>query len=156
MSDPMPDRWHSIDLPSLKIIMRLMDEYPGRIWTVEQITTYAPSDGFNLVNNTTMSGAMTALARGGYVVVEQVGRRVGGTQPAIVDITEKAYRATGAWPSPEAVTDRLLAALGNLAEYSENPVERSAAKKALDGLGTFSRDTLVSVAGAAAGVAMQQ
>lgn len=102
-----------------------------------------------------VNAALLALHRGEYLEVG-ISTTFGGSEILGVEtITEKAYRAVGAWPSREAMADELLAALRDLAEYSDDPVEKSRAKKAAEALGGFSRDTLIAVIGASAGVAMQ-
>ena len=52
------------------------------------------------------------------------------------------------------MADRLLNVLEDLAEHGDDPVTKTKARKALDGLSGFSRDVLVSVIAAAAGTAM--
>lgn len=159
MSELLPDTWHSRELPVLRSIVRTVDSLQPReraALTAGDIALRvndAAGEGVHF-NNDEVTRAVKALSRGGYIVRADA-ERLGGGVIRVVDITEKAYRATGAWPSREAMADKLLAALEDLAEYSDDPIEKSRAKKAAEALGGFSRDTLIAVIGASAGVAMQ-
>jgi len=64
-----------------------------------------------------------------------------------------ALRATGAWPSPEVTTQRLIDALQSAAQ-DPDPIKRSKAKTALDALLGMSREVLVGVVTQTVGGAM--
>lgn len=145
MTEPLPDTWHSRDLPVLRTVVRLYDETMRvvRVQTVVEATGLSDDD---------VRRAGIALNAAGLVETGGTGQKkilmFGG-------ITAEARRLTGSWPSADSIADRLLATLEHLAANGSDEVVQSKARKAADALGSFTRDTLVSVAGAAAGVAMQ-
>lgn len=65
-----------------------------------------------------------------------------------------ARRIVGTWPSAENMADRLLAELLRLSETADDVATKGLAKRSAEALGGFSRDTLIALIGAAAGVAM--
>lgn len=81
------------------------------------------------------------------------GGRLGANR--VMAVSAEAFKLVGEWPTPESVAQRLIDALEEIAEHSQDPVAKSKARRAADALTSLTRDTLVSVAGAAAGVAMQ-
>lgn len=144
MTEPLDDTWHSRDLPVLRIVVKLYDETmrPVRVSAVEESTGLSRAD---------VQRAGVALGAAGLVTTS------GAAQLKVMmfgGVTAQARQLTGAWPSAESIADRLLATLEDLAEHAGDDVTKSKARRALDGLGSLTRDTLVSVAGAAAGVAM--
>jgi hypothetical protein len=148
MTEPLDDTWHSRDLPVLRTVVSLIDSTGETVdsWDVASILEIDVKD---------VERAMLALHRGGYVVAQTSESWGGVTADAVKSVTGDAYRAAGAWPNADAVADRMLATLEDLAEHGSDELEKSKARKALEGLRSLTRDTLVSVAGAAAGVAMQ-
>jgi hypothetical protein len=150
MTEPLPDTWHSRDLPVLRHIVKMCDEAPNDHLHVKGVAL----ELWGRIATQDVERAAAALASGHLI---ELGHD-DGAGFLLRDITEvsgEARRLAGAWPSADNIADRLIAALQDLAEYSDDPVEKTRAKKALEGLGSFSRDTLISVIGAAAGVALQ-
>jgi len=146
MTEPLPDTWHSRDLPVLRTVVRLWDEQLLPLQTSEierALPDLDPAD---------IERALVALRSAGLIE----GKGAWGAQILRVsDPTAEARRLSGAWPSADSIADRLLAALEDIAEYGSDEATKSKARKALDGLGGFSRDVLVGVISSAAGVAMQ-
>lgn len=145
MTDPLPDTWHSRDLPVLREVVRQYDATMRavRVEDIEKATRLSEDD---------VQRAGIALSAAGLVDIK------GAMQKKVLlfgGVTAEARRAAGAWPSAESIADRLLIELRDIAEYGSSEVEKTKARKALDGLGGFSRDVLVGVIGAAAGVGMQ-
>ena len=97
---------------------------------------------------------MLALDRDGLIDAFTSTDGAGTRALAVRNVSGEAYRRAGAWPTPETMADRLLNVLEDLAEHGDDPVTKTKARKALDGLSGFSRDVLVSVIAAAAGTAM--
>ncbi len=64
---------------------------------------------------------------------------------AISSVTERAIRAAGAWPTPETLADRIVAALEDTAANGESEVERTRAQKILDGAKGVGKGVLTSV-----------
>ncbi|MCW2496590.1 hypothetical protein [Jatrophihabitans sp.] len=148
MTGPLADTWHTRDLVVLQAVVTALD---GSLQGIDPAELIDPTG----MTEDQVTAALIALKRGQYIEMASALMLSGDAFHSVNGVTEKAYRATGAWPSNETMTDRLLAALTDIAEYGDDPLEKSRARKALDALGGFSRDTLVSVVGAAAGVAMQ-
>ena len=61
-------------------------------------------------------------------------------------ITDEARRAVGQWPTPEAVADRIVAALLEAAEREPDRQKQTKLRAAAETLGSFGRDLLVNVA----------
>lgn len=58
-------------------------------------------------------------------------------------VTERARRAVGAWPDPQQLADRLLAALEKAADAEPESEKRNALKRTLAFLGGTGREILV-------------
>lgn len=146
MSEPLPDTWYPRELPVLRTVIRLLDE-PGALASASDV-----EEATGLPANE-VQAALRALASDG--LISDTTADASGEILWLAAASGDARRLSGQWPSPDTVADRLLATLEDLAEHGTDPVEKAKARRALDALGSFSRDLLVSVAGAAAGVAMQ-
>lgn len=145
MTAPLDDTWHRRDLPVLRTVVRLYDEtmHVVKIGEVEEATGLSPDD---------VQRAGIALAAAGLVDTR------GAAQLAVLmfgGVTAEARRLAGSWPSADSIADRLLATLNDMAEHGSDEVVKTKARKAAEALGSMTRDTLVAVAGAAAGVALQ-
>jgi len=100
------------------------------------------------LKETQVQAALRRLDAAGYLV----GVNSSAPYPVVVvGVTEKALRAVGAWPTPEAFVDRLLASLSELAENAPTSEERSRARRVLDAVGSVGRDVLVNAAGSVLG-----
>ena len=98
-----------------------------------------------------VQAALRRLDAAGYLV----GLNADASYPVVVvGVTEKALRAVGAWPTPEAFVDRLLARLSELAEDAPTSEERSRARRLLDAVSSVGRDVLVNAAGSALGTGL--
>lgn len=147
MTEPLPDTWHSRDLPVLRTIVRLCDEERSSIATGAGVAR-----SLRALTDDEIHRAINALELAGLF---EVTRRGDGSASIISCPSAEARRLSGAWPSPDSIADNLLAELKDIAEYGSDEATKSKARKALDGLSGFSRDVLVGVIGSAAGVAMQ-
>lgn len=150
MTDPLPDTWHPRDLIVLRAAVQHIDSTgeEADLHHLVQSTGLDAEEVTRAVRALHATGVVTAvILDGGWGGVAQV--------EGIRGLTQQAYERSGAWPGPDSVADRLLAILEDLAEHGSDPVEKAKARKALDAMGSLGRDLLVSVAGAAAGVAMQ-
>lgn len=150
MSEPLPDTWHTRDLLVLRAAVQHIDS------TGEEADLRLLAQRTNL-DKEQVTRAVRALDAAGIVsaVILEGGWGEPAQVEAIRSLTRQAYELSGAWPGPDSVADRLLATLQDVADHGSDPVEKAKARKALDALGSLGRDLLVSVAGAAAGVAMQ-
>jgi hypothetical protein len=75
----------------------------------------------------------------------------GGGDLDISTITGNGLTAAGAWPSPETLADRLLAAVEAGMANASTEDERSRWRKLRDGLASAGRDVVVGAAGGALG-----
>lgn len=69
----------------------------------------------------------------------------------INELSIDARRIGGAWPTPETLADRLIAALEQAVADAPDEAERSRRRKALDGFLSFGRDLIVNASGSALG-----
>lgn len=86
------------------------------------------------------------LHRGGYVVGASNERTISWH---VFDVTERALREVGAWPSPQTALDRMIAALEAIADHTSDEDTRTRARKILDGLTGAGKTIGLSVATAA-------
>lgn len=157
MRQPLSDTWYSNDVLVLRHIVAEFDKEDPHDMTAAEISNRMRVDGQPWYDIRLVESALKALVRDGLITMELTEHPYarGLQELRVVEIDSRAYALTGKWPSPDSIAERLLTELMNLAERSDDPVTRSKAKTAAKALGSFSRDTLVSVIGAAAGVAMQ-
>ena len=156
MTEPLVDTWRPRELPVLRALVLELDQDPRRGVSAEELALRMPNQDNILWDNDTVGRALVRLTQAQYVTAVQTPSATGsaGLPLRITGVTEKALRATGAWPSADLVADRLLDALQDIADHGDDAVTRSRARKALEALGGFTREVLVSVAGAAAGAAV--
>lgn len=137
MTDPLPDTWHHRDLPVLREVVRLTDERMGQLVKVDDVEAALDLDPDDIQR------AGLALKHAGLCKVD------GSLQRRVLMFstpTADARRLTGAWPSTEQATDRLIAALTAVAERDPDVETRSSARAALDHLGHMTRDTITAIA----------
>jgi hypothetical protein len=68
---------------------------------------------------------------------------------SLTEVTERARREVGQWPTPEAWVDRLVAGLEQAADDEPNEEKRSRIKQAAGVLGGIARDVAVKAASGA-------
>lgn len=141
--DRLDDVWNALDFPVLKEAVRGM------------------SGGARFVQYTDIAKALqldkadvaAALVRLNTRYLEvKVSYAFGGTivSCAAQGVTEPGLREVGMWSSPEAVADRLIAALEALIDNTaEGSPKQSRLRAARDGLLGAGRDIMVEIAGAA-------
>ena len=137
--------WFDRDLPVLETVIQLLEELgrPGAFVQVQQIAERSGIDAH------TVLAALAAMEHT-YVTLNLV-LAGGNPNPQMVSgVTAAARRAVGQWPSPESMTDRLLAALDSAAEQEEDPARKSRLRSAADAVAGIGRDVLVNVITAAA------
>ena len=126
MSVPLPDTWNSRDLPVLREAVRLADENehrPPSANSIEASLEMTPED---------VQRALNALASAG--LIDTIGS-FGRLHMDVISVSADARRLAGAWPTPEAGLDRMLAALEAIAHdtgAAENTRRR--ARSILDAL----------------------
>jgi len=134
------DLWTQYDLPVLvELVRQLEGEGAHRVDT--PLTVGALSE-------TQVQAALRRLQAAGYIV------GVASQLPypiVITGVAERALRAVQAWPSSEAVVERLLSALAEAAEQGATSEERSRARRLLEAVGQDGRAVLVGALGSALG-----
>jgi DNA-binding transcriptional regulator YhcF (GntR family) len=88
--------------------------------------------------------AFDALEEDGYLVVG--GRASGLLNANVAQVTGKARREVGAWPTAEGVIDQLVAALTAAAEAETEPANRSRLREAAETLSSTGYRIAVDVA----------
>lgn len=77
------------------------------------------------------------------------GSSLGGREIAFVTRpTREARQAVGAWPTPDALVDRMIAALLEAADKEPNPEKRTRLRALAEGMGGVARDVILGVASA--------
>lgn len=96
------------------------------------------------LDSTQVEIAVNALESAGLVDAAYFG---GGVQH-VKRVSGDARRAVQSWPTPETGVDRLIAALEDIADNSEDEDQRTRARKALDALTGAGKQIAVSVTSA--------
>jgi hypothetical protein len=78
----------------------------------------------------------------------------GGGNFYVTGVTERGLRTVGAWPTPESLVDRLLAALAEREANAATEEERGRIRKTIDALASVGREVLTNAAGSALGGAL--
>lgn len=139
----MEDTWGGRDLPVLEYLVQKLDGPPVSPVTPAQIATDIGLSGEDV------DRALWALftADPPYFRGTETGESY---VPVSVDmITERARREAGAWPSPEALVDRLVEALDRAADEEQDPEKKSLLRQLAVSFGGGLRDVAVHVAGTA-------
>jgi hypothetical protein len=142
MSNRTPqDVWQSRDLIVLRAIVTKRDERPGHPITSHDL---ARDLGMGVDH---VLAAVQNLATSHIEIAEQ--SSLTSWDAFVTGVTESGLRAAGAWPSPEAAADRLIAALNDKIDgLPEDSPKQNRLKSVRDGLLGAGRDVLVEVAGA--------
>jgi hypothetical protein len=74
--------------------------------------------------------------------------------PYLTGVTERARQLVGAWPSPDSLTDRLIAALQSAAETEPDEEKRTVLKRMASLVGGVGRDVFVNVVSSVIGHAI--
>jgi hypothetical protein len=90
--------------------------------------------------------ALRALDGASPPLVEGIGSGETNYPVWLTGVTERARRLVGAWPSPDNLTDRLIAALESAAETEQYEEKRTTLKRMASLLGGMGRDIFVEVA----------
>ncbi len=138
MAEPLANTWDSRDLPVLREAVRLADENehrPPSADTIEANLEMTPED---------VQHALDALASAGLIDTVGSFDRI---HMDVIRISGDARRLAGAWPTPEAGLDRMLAALEAIAnDTSTDEDTRHRARRILDALSGAGRHLGIGVA----------
>ncbi|CCK64165.1 hypothetical protein [Mycobacterium canetti] len=138
------DTWTTRDLPVLRAVVDIYDR-TGR-------SSIRPRDIEAVVgfDEDTLQRALRALNTEPFF--EKVTEAYGGHILMVGPPTGDALRVAGAWPSPENLLERLIAALENAAsDETREPGERSKFKQAAGWLGSFASQVAIGALGGAGG-----
>ena len=137
----MDDTWTNRDLPVLAALVERFDD-PA----VDQVR---PSEVVALcgLDEAAVFRALTALCEAQPAYVEFITVDEERAPVVITGVSTHARRAVGAWPSPEALVDRLVQALAAAAEREQDPERRSRLQQTAVWLGGALRDVALQVAG---------
>ena len=136
----MEDTWASRDLPILEAIVSAFND-PDPVPTADTRTDRAlrPSG----------TGRRHGPARPGQYQAAAVGVSAAAgtaTYPIIItDVTERARRLVGQWPTAESLAGQIAEALTEAAEHEPDPVRKGRLREARAVLGDTSRGVLVEV-----------
>ena len=139
------DTWTTRDLPVLRAVVDIYDTTGRSIIRTRDIET---AIGFD---KDTVQRALRALNTEPSHF-EEVTAAFGGEILAVGPPTGHALRVAGAWPSPENLLERLIAALQDAAkDETREPEERSKLKQAASVLGSLATQLAINALGGAAG-----
>ncbi len=136
---PVPDTWTTRALPFLRSAVARFETYGEA--TSEEIAADTGL-GYRLLHETAFR-----LRDEGFLEFSSHG----GGSFDVTGVTERGLTEVGAWPSPESLVERLLAALEKLAEEAPTEDDRSRAQRSFDFLQSLGRDVLTNAAGSALG-----
>jgi hypothetical protein len=138
VSEPLPDTWHSRDLP----VLRAAVEYIDREGVDAPVHHLIERTG---LEEDEVLRAIRALASGGLLTAAAI--KTWG--PDLIDgvraVSRQAYELAGAWPTPESATDRMIAALEQIAANGTEE-EKTRARKVLDAFTGAGQQIAVGVA----------
>ncbi len=136
----MTDLWTTRDLPVLRALVEHFDD------------PRASDSGLDLAGETGLDGAqieraLAALYRAEPPYIKAtIAFESGGVPARIHSVTERAYRAVGAWPTAEGLTDRITAAFADAADAEPDPEQKSKLKSTAAWLGGAGRSVALDVA----------
>jgi hypothetical protein len=133
------DLWTTRDLPVLRALVEHFDD------------PLANDSGLDLAGDTGLDGdqverALAALSRADPPYISGTGAWGSrGVPVKIHSVTERAYRAVGAWPTAEGLTDRITAAFADAADAEPDPEQKSKLKSTAAWLGGAGRSVVLDV-----------
>jgi len=130
--------WTSRDLPVLTAIVEVY-ERTGRVMRPNEIVEQPGVDADHV------EAALRALEGEDPPFITKLERRASGGISLIGKPTGQARRAVGAWPTPESIADRLVAALDEAAEREPDPELKGWLRKTAASLGNAGRDLAVEI-----------
>src|SRR5215211_126603 len=127
----MESTWETRDLPILEVVVRYFDENAGMLYPqVHDLAALTGRDPMEVYR------ALKAL-HPTYLRLREVMSGADPNPHMVMGITDEARRAVGQWPTPEAVADRIVAALQEAADREPDEKKRTKLRAAADTLGSF-------------------
>lgn len=132
----MESTWENRDRPVLVAAAEILDrEHSARPDDIAQATGLEPEQ---------VQRALRALSTEDPPLL-QVRDHAAGVITRVFDLTGEGRRRAGAWPSPDNLAGRLVEALGEAAERTPDPQERTRLKEAAKALVTVGQAALAGV-----------
>jgi hypothetical protein len=128
--------WEARELPVLEAIVRGCDD-------ATSVTTRQLEAATGLTHDEVQRAVRALL--GESPPLFETGPMRGGTYDRLARVTGHARRTVGAWPTPENLADRIVAALNDAAESADDPAEKSRLKKAADAVGGVGKGVVTGV-----------
>jgi hypothetical protein len=140
MTNSLPDRWATRDLPVLRRIAEVVE-----VDNADEVRPEGVAADLGIPQDDALR-AMIALHGSGYIEGDRANSLVGKYIFA-TDLTERGRRAVGIWPSSDGV-DALVEALQQAAAATDDPDEKGALRKAASAILGVGRDVMTDVIGA--------
>jgi hypothetical protein len=131
--------WESRDLPVLAHIVEFYDEH-GHSPDPAYI-----ADACRFDDNKIVQRALRALEHEEPPFITGFDRSMPGKIIGIGAPTGHARRTVGAWPTPDALADRIIAALNEAVEAEVDPEAKSRLKRAAEAVGGVGKSVLTGV-----------
>jgi hypothetical protein len=134
------DTWASRDLPVLEAIVSAFNDPERYQLRIPELTGLCGLPERDVVT------ALRALGNTRPPLLEYPGPPEELTYPIIItDVTERARRMAGQWPTAESLAGQIAKALTEAAEHEPDPVKKSRLREAGAVLGDTARGVLVEV-----------
>lgn len=142
----MQSTWETRDLPVLEAIVLLSDERVGP-FGVESVVPTAP------LSEPEVQATLRALSGEHPPLLENCTTMAGGSIRLVGSATGEARRRVGAWPTPENLATRMLAALEEAAQSAPTAEERTRLQRVLEAVRDVGTQTVAAIlAGVVTGV----
>lgn len=136
----MDDTWAHRDLPVLDAIVNIFDKpdrYQMRMPEVVELSGLPQEE---------VQAALRVLANASPPYITGTGAS-GLTYPLIIsDVTERARRAVGQWPTPESLVNQVVDGLNEAATHESEPGKKRALREAASVLGDTAKDVATEIA----------
>lgn len=136
----MDSTWEARDLPVLDAAAQIIDRegpVPGAY--IRDIAAATGLDVDDVVR------ATYALESAGLLTMQQRTMGGNGGQWRVRAVSGEARRLVGAWPTPDGLAERIVAALEDAAQNAPTEEERGRARKILDGATGVGKGVLTGV-----------
>src|SRR5689334_21083389 len=133
--------WENRDLLVLRAVVEICDD---DAWGMAEVGEIAERTG---INEPDVNKALWKLAgeRPSFFELSDQstfgGRDIGG----VSNPSGHAQRTVGAWPTPESLVERMMAALNDAADRAETAEEKTRLKRAADALGGVVKGVITGV-----------
>lgn len=144
----MESTWETRDLVVLELAVRHFDDPDA---SGLDIPTIATQTG---LGESDVKRALKALSEASPALVVGIPIAEASYPPYLTGVTERARQLVGAWPSPDSLTDRLVAALQSAAETEPDEEKRTALQRIASLVGGVGRDVFVNVVSSVIGHAI--